>query len=104
MLPSDLLPRKTKLALKAIMAAIGKALNISVRIITECPKPCRGSPGADVGIYTGSSRLVLFVYGCAQYSRGTQGVLRGYSGGTQGGERRRVRTTSSACTRTGSSR
>jgi hypothetical protein len=28
-LPSDLLPRATKLALKAIMAAIGKALNIS---------------------------------------------------------------------------
>ena len=109
MLPSDLLPRKTKLALKAIMAAIGKALNISVRMttermLTECPKPCRGSPGADVGIYTGSSRLVLFVYGCAQYSRGTQGVLKGYSRGTQGGERCRVRTTSSACTRTGSSR
>ena len=85
MLPSDLLPRKTKLALKAIMAAIGKALNISVRIttermLTECPKPCRGSPGADVGIYTGSSRLVLFVYGCAQYSRGTRGVLKGCSG------------------------
>jgi hypothetical protein len=83
-LPSDLLPRKTKLALKAIMAAIGKALNISVRMttermLTECPKPCRGSPGADVGIPV---RRGLFCLCTA--ARSTQGVLKGYSRGTQG--------------------